>query len=130
MCLEILEGYGVGPQARKILHTYWQRLTMVARAGGYYGIDFRGDRGVTQGNPLSPIIFNVVVDAVVRHWVQGVVEEAEVRGKLEQEGRHQAALFYSDDGMVVSSEPTWLQGVKCALEPGGFQQSNHAIVGI
>ena len=31
-CLAILEGYGVGPKARKILQTYWHRLTMVARA--------------------------------------------------------------------------------------------------
>ena len=36
-CLEILEGYGVGPKARRLLTTYWHRLTMVARAGGYYG---------------------------------------------------------------------------------------------
>ena len=53
-CLEILEGYGVGPRARELLQTYWHRLTMVARVGGYYGTAFRGERGVTQGNPLSP----------------------------------------------------------------------------
>ena len=34
-CLEILEGYGVIPKARKLLQTHWHRLTMVARAGGY-----------------------------------------------------------------------------------------------
>ena len=34
-CLEILEGYGVGPQARQLLKTYWHCLTMVARVGGY-----------------------------------------------------------------------------------------------
>ena len=66
-CLEILEGYSVGPKARRLLTTYWHRLTMVARAGGYYGTAFGGERGVTQGDPLSPTIFNVVVDAVVRH---------------------------------------------------------------
>ena len=33
-CLDILEGYGVGPSARRLLQTYWRRLTMVARAGG------------------------------------------------------------------------------------------------
>ena len=44
---------------------------MVARAGGYYGEAFWGERGVTQGDPLSSTIFNVVVDAVVQHWVQG-----------------------------------------------------------
>ena len=41
-CLEILEGYGVGPSARRLLTTYWRRLTMVARAGGYYGKAFKG----------------------------------------------------------------------------------------
>ena len=29
-CLDILEGYGVGPNARRLLTTYWRRLTMVA----------------------------------------------------------------------------------------------------
>ena len=73
-CLEILEGYGVGPNARRLLTNYWRRLTMVARVGGYYRTAFRGERRVTQGDPLSPAIFNVVVDAVIRHWVNGIVE--------------------------------------------------------
>ena len=60
-----MEGYGVGLRARELLRKYWHRLTMVARAGGYYGTDFQGERGVTQVDPLSPTIFNVVVDAVV-----------------------------------------------------------------
>ena len=34
-CLEIMEGYGVGPQSHHLLQTYWRRLTMVARVGGY-----------------------------------------------------------------------------------------------
>ena len=67
-CLGILEGYGVGTRALRLLRLYWARLRMVARAGGYYGAPFRGEKGVTQGNPLSPTIFNVVVDAMVRHW--------------------------------------------------------------
>ena len=78
---------------------------MVARAGGYYGAAFKRERGVTQGNLISPTIFNVVVDAVVRHWVTGVILDSEERGELGKEGRIQAALFYADDGMVASSEP-------------------------
>ena len=35
---------------------------------------------MTQGDPLSPTIFNLVVDTVVRNWVHGVVEEAKARG--------------------------------------------------
>ena len=64
---------------------------------------------MTQGDPLSPTIFNVVVDAVVRHWVTLAVTEAETRGRRGREGRHQAALFYADDGMLALSDPQWLQ---------------------
>ena len=38
---------------------------MVAQAGGYYRTSFQEERGVTQGDLMSPTIFNVVVDAVV-----------------------------------------------------------------
>ena len=55
----------MGPRYRLLVQTYWRRLKMVARAVGYYGAVFHGERGVTQGDPLSPIIFNAVVDAVV-----------------------------------------------------------------
>ena len=57
---------------------------MVARAGGYYGAAFKGDQGVTQGDLLSPTIFNVVVDVVVIHWVTVMVEGAEERGERGQ----------------------------------------------
>ena len=82
---------------------------MVAQAGSYYEKGFKGERGVTQGDPLSPTIFNVVVDMVVRHWLQLATQEAERRGDWGRESRHQAALFYADDGMIASSEPRWLQ---------------------
>ena len=65
---------------------------------------------MTQGDPLSPTILNVVVDAVVRHWVTGVIADAEERDKLGKEGRHQVEIFYADNGMVASSDPHWLQG--------------------
>ena len=109
-CLEILEGYGVGPRSRRLLQTYCRRFRMVARAGGYYSTAFQGVRGVTQGDPLSPTIFNVVVEMVVRHRVTVMVEGAEERGERGQEGRNQASLFCTDDGMVASSDTRWLQG--------------------
>ena len=43
------------------------------------------------------------------------MKEAESRGETGREGRHQAALFYANDGMVTSADPTWLQGVFTAL---------------
>ena len=83
---------------------------MVARSGGYYEAAFKGSRGVKQGYLLSPTIFNVVVDAVVRHWVMVMVEGTEEQGEHGQEGRHQNDLFYADNGIVASSDPKWLQG--------------------
>ena len=70
---------------------------------------------MTQGDPMSPTIFNVVVDAVVHHWVTQSVEEAETRGERGKEGRQQADLFYTDDGMVASSDPRLIKWAFNAL---------------
>ena len=39
--LEILKGYGVGERMWRMLREYWERTTMVARAGRYYGKGFK-----------------------------------------------------------------------------------------
>ena len=74
---------------------------MVEKSRGCYRAAFKGARGVTQGYSLSPTIFNMVVDVVVRHWISLMLEIAEERGRHRQEGRHPNALFYLDDGMVT-----------------------------
>ena len=79
--LEILKGCGVGDRLQRLLREYWDKTMMVARAGGYSRKGFKGGRGVTKGDPLSPTIFNVVVDAVVRHWITIAVGRVAVRGK-------------------------------------------------
>ena len=88
---------------------------LAARAGGYYEMEFQGAHGVTQGYPIFPTILNVVSDAVVRHWVMVMVEGAEEWGERGQEGRHQASLFYADDGMVALSDPRWIHGAFSTL---------------
>ena len=83
---------------------------MVAKVGGYYESAFKGASSTTQGDPLSPTIFNVVVDVVVRHWVIVMVEIAEEQSGRRKEGRYKNSLFYMDDGMVALSDRRWLQG--------------------
>ena len=56
--LEILDGYSVVPRYCRILQAYWYRLQMAVRVVAYYGNSFKGFRGVTQGEYLSPTIFN------------------------------------------------------------------------
>jgi hypothetical protein len=64
--LSILEAYGVGPHIRSIIQTVWElELVVPKSAGGYFGIPFSAWHGVCQGDIISPIIFNIVVDAVV-----------------------------------------------------------------
>ncbi len=69
-CLEILVGYGVGPRLIRLLDHFWNEANLACCAGGYYRSVFSAGRGVTQGGPFSPCIFNMVVDAVVREWLR------------------------------------------------------------
>ena len=91
---------------------------------------------MTQGDPLSLTIFNVVVDAVVRNWESLLVAEREGgkisdgegdgaqtagrtiqdrdHGKKWKEEGHQrltakAEFFNANDGVVASTDPGWLQ---------------------
>ena len=80
--LEILKGYGVGDRVRRLLTVYWERTTMVARAGSYYGKGFKGEQGVTQGNLLSPTIFNVVVEEKGKEKTAEEEEGEDLWGKM------------------------------------------------
>ena len=77
MCLEILVGYGVGPKSIWLLRSYWGRIKNVAESGGYCGLMFKVYCSVTQGYPLSPIIFNMVIDFIIQHWVMVVAATVE-----------------------------------------------------
>ena len=72
---------------------------------------------VTQGGPLSPMIFNVVVDAVIQHWVTVVVDPQE---GARQEGivtpiQTLLDLFYAQNGLITSPKSAFLQGTFGAL---------------
>ncbi|KAL7541335.1 hypothetical protein ACHAWF_006905 [Thalassiosira exigua] len=69
-CLRILRGYGVGLNTRRLIKLFWAPAEMVCRAGESYGTPFGAGRGVTQGRPLLPKLFNILVDAIVREWLQ------------------------------------------------------------
>ena len=99
-------------QMERLFRNYWEQLTMVARYGCYFGSPFKGYRGFTQADPLTTTIFNMVVNAVIRHWVAVVVGEEAVPGSF---GRSVqtittlTTLFCADDGLLTSQRPAWLQ---------------------
>ena len=84
---------------------------MAKKVGGHFGPVFQIHLGVTQVGPLSPTIFNVVVDTVIRHWVTvvGGYQGDTVQG-LGESIQTLAALFCAGDGLIVSPESSRLQG--------------------
>jgi len=46
-CLDILEGYGVGPNILRLIRVFWDMAVLVCRSGSRYGTPFQAFRGVT-----------------------------------------------------------------------------------
>ena len=108
--LGILEGYGVGPRCLGLLRRFWAQQQVVAKQAGYYGDPFGATRGVTQGDIVSPVIFNIVADAVIRYWLASVTEvPVESIDGVGFNVTARAALFYADDGYLASPDKKWLQ---------------------
>ena len=108
-CLDILKNYGVGPKILRLIKNFWHKAKLVCRASGRYGRSFRQSRGVTQGGPLSPRLFNIVVDAVVREWLRQALGEEAAKNGVAEMARTFIVLFYVDDGYIASRDPVFLQ---------------------
>jgi Reverse transcriptase (RNA-dependent DNA polymerase) len=64
--LSLLQQYGVGNNICTIIQTVWNKDAMIPRQKQYFGQPFKEDCGVLQEDIISPTIFNIVVDAVIR----------------------------------------------------------------
>ena len=82
---------------------------MVSKASGYFRSLFKGYQGVTQGNPLPPMIFKIVMDTVIHHWVTVVTPSEEGTGELGMAITYLATYFYTDNGLEASLQPERLQ---------------------
>ena len=56
----------MGPNLAFLINNYWDRQRIVPKLDKFLGKDFWTGMGVTQVNPASSMIFNIVVDAVVQ----------------------------------------------------------------
>ena len=95
--LRILEEYGVGPNVRRYIKSIWDSQIFLLRQAGFYSDPLDVERGCTQGDIDSPIIFNVIMDAVLRKWMRN-----ESFGKSD-------STFYADDGLIENTNPIALQ---------------------
>ena len=99
--LDILGQYGVGQNTIRLLQRYWQSNLLVPKQSGFFGEAFRAGRGVTQGDIVSPTIFNIMVDAVLRVWHKEM--------HLSLDTTTLMATFYADDGRLAGADPDRVQ---------------------
>ena len=120
-------GYGVGSKLLRLQTQFWTQVEMVCHAGGSFGKRFAAFWGVTQGGPLSSIMFNVCVDAVIREWLCRMINEDAASGVFSEACREIVA-FFVDNGLVGSRDAIWLQSameVLVTLFEGIGLQMNH-----
>ncbi len=80
-CIMVLKGYGAGPRMVRLIRGFWRDAIMVCRVAGNYGTAFKAGRGVMQGRPLLARLFNIMVDAVVREWIQQLRVDGDYKEK-------------------------------------------------
>ena len=101
--------YGVGPRMLRLQKQFWDTAKLMYRAGGNYGEPFNTKRVVTQVGPLSFLMFNVCVDAMVREWLCQMLDEDAVRDGIGNQVAEILVVFYVDNGRIASRDPVWLQ---------------------
>jgi hypothetical protein len=77
--MEILKAYGDWPNLLRLQSLFWENAKLVCCAGGCYGSPFSAQRGITQGGPLTMLMFNLCVDAVVREWLHQAIDDDAAR---------------------------------------------------
>ena len=63
--LKLLEKYKVGENLRRYINRVWEEQFFVLRQGGFYSNPVNSERGCMPGDTDSPIIFNLIIDAVI-----------------------------------------------------------------
>ena len=82
---------------------------IVPKVGKYLGTSFGTGKRVTQGYPSSPMIFNIVVDAVVRVVLGEVCSLQEAQHGMGWEAGARNFVFYVDDRRVAGRDNEWVQ---------------------
>jgi len=110
--LTMLEDRGAGPNLLRLLHNFWEQQEIACRQGGFHGPSFRAGRGATQGRLFSPSFFNIIIDQVVRYWLQFTITEdhdTATNGLRGATVRDLMVAFYADDGLFAVWNHQWLQ---------------------
>ena len=87
---QIMEAYGFGRRALTFFRKCWEGSFVAPRAAQCYGPKIPVNAGVRQGDVISPLLFNLVVDAICR-----ITNTTFPRLREEVQ-----MVFYADDGRL------------------------------
>ena len=107
--MEILRGYGMGKRMARLIAHHWENLIFIPKLKRFLGTPFGTGRGVTQGDPASPIIFNIVVDKVARATLEVVCSPQEARHVMGRAAGDRNLIFYTDDRSIGGRDHIWFQ---------------------
>ena len=65
--LTTMESYDAGPCMFRLLEVFWDQKEVITRQNGYHGPHFKATQENTQGRIISPTLFNLIFDNVVRN---------------------------------------------------------------
>jgi len=98
-----------------LLALQWDKMQVIPKQADFFGTPFCQDSGQITGSILGPLIFNVVVDSVVRHWMTVMVDDGGTSAMTGLTLKELLLLLCADDGMIASRDPAWLQEALTAL---------------
>jgi Reverse transcriptase (RNA-dependent DNA polymerase) len=91
--LQLLQQYGVGPNICNIIEQIWRNDKLIPKQNKFFGTPIFATRGVRQGEIMSPKLFNIMIDAVIRDY--------EERARIDNKTLIQ---FYADNGFIGSPD--------------------------
>ena len=93
----------------RLISDRWDNQQFVPKARGFIGKEFVKGIGIIQGNPASTMIFNIVVDAVVRAVLEVVCGPQEAQHGMGWSEGEQNLVLYADDGQILGRDHIWVQ---------------------
>ena len=90
--INMLGKYGLGERTCKLIKNMWEEDIIIPKQQMFYGKSFNAERGVKQGDIMSPTIFNIIIDSIVRDCIQKMKDKGDETTNIQ---------FYADDGIIA-----------------------------
>ena len=107
--MRVLERIGVDERDRQLIRNLYMQQTVKVRVGGENSKPGVLGRGVRQGCPLSPLLFNIYIQALIEEALENSEDGVRVGGTQVN------AIRFADDQAMTSSSNTGLQRMMDSL---------------